>query len=199
MICYGAFDVRHCAHAESRPGSSRPSRSSLDGDSLSKSSQYCSPALSRWRRLHRNLLPSSVATSQFVITTPPIPNIPHEIFPDKRSSSGYLIHGTPATTRKSWWSSSQPHFSVLADRCDFGVRKKILIRDQLFLVGFWDTHLSEALQRDPHLTLAMALAKDRHKKTAWQQQQSIQLEVVNINSLPELQNQVTIVDAVARH
>ncbi|XP_070377458.1 uncharacterized protein [Dermacentor albipictus] len=84
---------------------------------------------------------------------------------------------------------------VLADRCDFGDMKKRLIRDR-FVVGLRDVQLSEALQMDPQLTLATALAKARLKETVRQQQQSLRPEGVHIGSPPELQDQGAIVDAV---
>ncbi|XP_075560031.1 uncharacterized protein LOC142591614 [Dermacentor variabilis] len=84
---------------------------------------------------------------------------------------------------------------VLADRCDFGDKKKRLIRDR-FVVGLRDMQLSEALQMDPQLTLATALAKARLKETVRQQQQSLRPEGAHIGSPPELQDQGPIVDAV---
>lgn len=84
---------------------------------------------------------------------------------------------------------------VLADRCDFGDMKKRLIRDK-FVVGLHDAQLSEALQMDPQLTLASALAKARLKETVRQQQQCLRPEGVHSGSPPELQEQGTSVDAV---
>ncbi|XP_075548608.1 uncharacterized protein LOC142582583 [Dermacentor variabilis] len=67
---------------------------------------------------------------------------------------------------------------VLADHCDFGDMKR-LIRDR-FVVGLRDVQLSEALQMDPPLTLATALAKARLKETVRQEQQSLLPEGVHI-------------------
>uniref|UniRef100_L7M047 Putative zinc finger protein 84 n=1 Tax=Rhipicephalus pulchellus TaxID=72859 RepID=L7M047_RHIPC len=84
---------------------------------------------------------------------------------------------------------------VLADRCDFGDMKKRLIRDR-FVVGLRDAQLSEALLMDSQLTLATALAKARLKETVRQQQQSLRPGRAHIGSLPELQDQGAIVDAL---
>ncbi|XP_070389613.1 uncharacterized protein [Dermacentor albipictus] len=73
-------------------------------------------------------------------------------------------------------------------------RTKRLIRDR-FVVGLRDVQLSEALQMDPQLTLATALAMARLKETV-RQQQSLRPEGVHIGSPPELQDQGAIVDAV---
>ncbi|XP_077552089.1 uncharacterized protein LOC144166441 [Haemaphysalis longicornis] len=73
--------------------------------------------------------------------------------------------------------------------------KKRLIRDK-FVVGLYDAQLSEALQMDPQLTLASALAKARLKETVRQQQQCLRPEGVHSGSPPELQEQGTSVDAV---
>ncbi|XP_077562677.1 uncharacterized protein LOC144178571 [Haemaphysalis longicornis] len=84
---------------------------------------------------------------------------------------------------------------VLADRCDFGDMKKRLIRDK-FVVGLHDEQLSEALQMDPQLTLASALAKARLKETVRQQQQCLRPEGVHSGRPPELQEHGSSVDAV---
>lgn len=84
---------------------------------------------------------------------------------------------------------------VLADRCDFADMKERLIRDT-FVVGLRDAKLSEALQMDPQLTLATALAKARLKETVRQQQQSLRPEGLHSGSSPELQDQGANVDAV---
>lgn len=74
--------------------------------------------------------------------------------------------------------------------------KERLIRDK-FVVGLRDAKLSEALQMDPQLTLATALAKARLKETVRQQQQSLRPEGLHSGSSPELQDlQGANVDAV---
>lgn len=65
-----------------------------------------------------------------------------------------------------------PH--VLANKCDFGKGGKHLVRDR-FVLCLRDDKLSESLQMDAKLSLAIAMEKARLKQTVQQEQEVSQL------------------------
>lgn len=64
----------------------------------------------------------------------------------------------------------------LAENCDFKNIKDEMIRDRI-VVGVRDQNLSECLQRNPNLTLEIAIARPKQFDTVKKQQSTVRSEI----------------------